>query len=103
MPVTREAARELMRHPDVIDPLRDSVAKLDSLLPKMGLAKLERIESTHHPDFPKALLRIVVRAGSPLTPERWMSAWDELSSAIEEPMRTKELGRRVLVYLDPCW
>lgn len=103
LPVPGEVARELLSHPDMIDPLHDSIAKLNSLLPSLGLEEAMRLEAAQYPDFPKVRLRIAVRARSPLTPERWMSTWDELSQAIEGSMRTGELGKRVFVYLDPCW
>ena len=99
-----EVARELTRQPDLIEPILDALIKLNLLLPTLGLDKVSALEVFRDPDaFPRPRFQITVVSARPMPSEQWMRTWGVLSEAITEPMRTRELRRRVFVYLDPGW
>jgi hypothetical protein len=102
--LTDNVARELARQPDLIEPIQDSLAKLNSLLPSMGLDRVSRLEVIRDPHaYPTPRFQIVIVSEKPLQSENWLTTWGVLSEAINEPMRRTELRRRVFVYLDPGW
>ena len=102
--ISSDVDNELKRQPEMIEPIYDSLMKLSSILPSMGLEKTMRLEAVNDPGaYPKPRFRIVVTSTAPLPPQKWIRDWDLISDAIDEPMRTYELRRRVLVYLDPRW
>jgi hypothetical protein len=104
MTISCDVANELIRQPEMIEPIYDSLMKLSSILPSLGLEKTMRLEVVDDPvAYPKPRFRIVVTSTAPLPPQKWMRDWDLISDAIDEPMRTYELRRRVLLYLDPRW
>ena len=99
-----DVASELIRQPETIEPISDSLNKLISILPSLGLNRLMKLEVVRDPGaFPIPRFRIVVTSTEPLPPEKWMRTWDSLSDAIDGPLGTYEMRRRVLLYLDPSW
>jgi hypothetical protein len=104
LPLPDETAKELLRQPELIEPILESLVKLNSILPSLGLGQVEKLVAVR--DFgaySKPRFEIVIASATPLQLENWMRIWDVLSSAIEGTMRARELGGRVFVYLDPCW
>jgi len=99
-----EVARELTRQPDMIEPILDSIIKINLLLPSLGLDKVSGLEVFRDTDaYPRPRFQITVVSARPMPSEQWMRTWGVLSEAITEPMRTRELRMRVFVYLDPGW
>ncbi len=102
--LSRDVANELMRQSEAIEPISDSLNKLISILPSLGLNRLMTLEVVRDSGaYPMPRFRIVVASTEPLSPEKWMRTWDTLSDTIDELLGTNEMRRRVLLYLDPCW
>jgi hypothetical protein len=102
--LSRDVANELMRQSELIEPISESLARLISILPSLGLNRVMELEVARDPGaYPIPRFRIVITSTRPLPPEQWMKIWDSLSDAIDEPLRTYEQRRRVLLYLDPGW
>jgi hypothetical protein len=99
-----DVARELALQNELIEPIRDTIVKLKSILPTMDLDGGLTLAVIRDPGaYPKPRFQIVVHSTKPIPSEHWMKKWNLLSSSIDEPMRTPELRRRVLLYLDPGW